>query len=94
MSDICSNKHGGNGESIAAFGGGKAEQRQRVLDAIKASEAGLTCDELAAQWGVHCNAISGRFTELKREGHIEKQLTRPTRTGKSARVYTATLGVA
>ena len=45
--------------------------RQRVLLAI--SESGeLTCRELAKIWGVAPNDISGRFTELRKDGTIIK----------------------
>ena len=59
MTDICERKHGGNPQSIAAYGTGKSKeaQRWRVLEAIRdAGDRGLTCDELAAQWatiGMH-----------------------------------------
>ena len=92
MEDICSNKHGGNPESVAAFGTGKDSQRQRVLQAIRESGGyGLTCDDVAKQFNCHCNAVSGRFAELKRLGLIRKIGTRPTRTGSRAGVFTVKL---
>ena len=73
--DICASKHGGNPESQAAnrrISAVKTKQRQAVLDAITASRTGLTCRELALQWCVGMNTISGRFSELKADGQIQK----------------------
>ncbi len=89
--DICAVNHGCNAESNAAFGEGKELLRQRVLAEIrKAGTRGLTVDELSKHWGVGCNALSGRFSELKVNSLIEKVGTRPTRTGSNAGVYVAT----
>lgn len=35
-----------------------------------AGNRGVTCRELADQWGTGMNCISGRFSELKRDGQI------------------------
>jgi hypothetical protein len=79
MEDICEAKHRGNSESVAASGD-KDAQRERVFDAIAASgDDGLTCDELSA--------ISGRFSELKKDGLIEMRGRRQTRSGSLAGVY-------
>ena len=65
-------------------------QRAKVLrEIVKAKDYGITVDELSAYWGVPPNQISGRFSELKRSGDIEKIGTRPTRGGKSAGVCRA-----
>ena len=68
--DICARKHGGNEQSKAAFAKikpGITTQRQRVLAEIKrAGNNGVTCRELASDWGVGMNAVSGRFSELRR----------------------------
>jgi predicted transcriptional regulator len=74
--DICQNKHQGNEQSTQAFQTKVAptlRQRQiEVLQAIKnAGNQGLTCKELAEAWGIGMNAISGRFSELKKLGEIE-----------------------
>lgn len=74
--DICANRHGGNTESRRAFE--KAEHGLvkncfRVLEAIKAAgENGLTAKEYSAQSGKPLNAISGRFTDLKKDKIIIK----------------------
>lgn len=76
MKDICKSRHRGNTESDAAFDKTKdaiPHQRQKVFDAIqKRPKLGFTCKELAEMWGVGMNAISGRFSELKRDGMIVK----------------------
>lgn len=76
MKDICKSRHKGNTESEAAFDKAKdtiPHQRQKVFEAIRLrSKKGLTCKELADLWAVGMNAISGRFSELKRDGLIEK----------------------
>ena len=77
--DITRNRHGGNPESIAAFEAIRnslPQQRSTVLQWIEAAHDGLTCKELAAAWGVGMNVISGRFSELKRDGLIAKRGTR------------------
>ena len=67
-----------------------AQQRAKVFDAIKRhGQYGLTVDGLSEIWGIPPNAISGRFTELKKEGRIKKIGTRRTRSGHAAGVYVA-----
>lgn len=47
--------------------------RQRVLETvIKAGTYGITCKELAHEYGLAMHHVSGRFTELKKEGKIIK----------------------
>jgi DNA-binding transcriptional regulator YhcF (GntR family) len=74
--DITRHRHRGNQESETAFERVRQvipEQRFEVLRAIRAAgKEGLTCKELAKQWGVDMNKISGRFSELKRDGMIRK----------------------
>lgn len=69
--DICGNRCRHNANSRAAnarIAPMKKEQRERVLVAVAAAgSAGITCKELAEQWGVGMNHISGRFSELKAE---------------------------
>ena len=74
--DVCQNKHQGNEQSTQAFQTKvkpTLKQRQiEVLQAINnAGNQGLTCKELAKAWEIGMNAISGRFSELKRLGEIE-----------------------
>jgi len=90
--DICRNKHQGNRESVRAFNSivaGLPFMRAEVLLRIQeAAQEGLTVHELADQLGTTPNAVSGRLTELKKMGRIQKVGTRPTPTGSSAGVYT------
>lgn len=76
--DICRNRHKGNEESHKAnLRVNKKLQRERVLSAIRnAGPVGLTCRELAELWDVGMNTISGRFSELKRDGLIRKDSVR------------------
>lgn len=78
--DICANRHQGNAQSMAAFQRvleSMPEQRANVARAIRhAGSHGLTCKELAERWGCGMNAISGRFSELKAKGLVEKVGTR------------------
>lgn len=74
--------------SQEAFGASDREsQRRRVLEAIRNAKDGITADELSAQWNVGVNALSGRFTELKRQGLIVVRGTRKTRAGCRAAVH-------
>jgi len=91
--DICRNRHRGNPESEAAFKSivaGLPFMRAEVLLRIhKADLAGLTVHELAEQLGTTPNTVSGRLTELKKEGRIRKVGMRPTPSGSRAAVYCA-----
>lgn len=77
--DITSNRHRGNIQSELAFEqatkSGKIDtDRRKVLEAvIEAGPIGLTCKELANQWGVGMNHLSGRFSELKKANKIKQQ---------------------
>ena len=75
--DICANRHKGNAESVAANPQGfrKRTSRNDVWVACHRS-AGATCRELADEWGVGMNQISGRFSELKKAGMIYRGKTR------------------
>lgn len=72
--DITANRHGGNAESRKAFeriAETLSDARAEVLCVIgRAGSQGMTCKEAAAELGVGMNAISGRFTELKKWGYI------------------------
>lgn len=89
--DICRNKHQDTPESVAAFEGitdSLKHRREEVRQAIEeAGEAGATVHEVARQMETHPNNISGRFTELKRDGLIEQTGRRPTPSGAKAGVY-------
>jgi len=89
--DICERKHKGNPESRLAFNVVKdkiSATQERILNAIKSSD-GLTCDELAVMFNATPNEISGRCSELKRDGKIYKSGTRKTRSGCSAAILKA-----
>jgi hypothetical protein len=91
--DICANRHGGNTESVAAFETVKdslTEKQWQVFKYIKARKSrGATVDEIACDLGKTPNAISGRVSELKRDGKIVKCGRRLTRSGCTAAVVKA-----
>ena len=70
--DICRNKHGGNPQSEAANRlVNKPRGRQQALDFIRArGSLGATSSEFALSVGKHPHQVSGRFSELKRDGDI------------------------
>lgn len=73
--DISENRHLGNAESQKAFKalqGVMPKMRQDALDWIKARGQGGTSQEYADSLGVPINKVSGRFSELKRDGLIRK----------------------
>jgi hypothetical protein len=84
--DICRNRHGGDPASEDVNreienSGAKNRQRARVYAAIvQTGDNGLTCKELAARWAVGMNTISGRFSELLKDGRVRKT---DRRRGKS-----------
>lgn len=74
--DICQDRHQGNEQSTQAFQTKvKPALRQRQIEVLQAinnaGNKGLTCKELSRTWQIGMNAISGRFSELKRLGEIE-----------------------
>jgi hypothetical protein len=91
--DICANRHKGTPTSVEAhkrIRGGLQTRREAVYDMIKECHlTGLTCDALAEFWKVNPNAISGRFSQLARDGRIERCGTRKTRSGCPAAVWRA-----
>lgn len=79
--DITANRHGGNAQSREAFEKIEAalpKMRNTVYAYVKAYSAsgGFTCRELGIVLQVGMNQISGRFTELRKDGLIKKQGTR------------------
>lgn len=80
MNDICKNRHNGNNESDNAFDGIKQTLTQKRAEVFLAiffeGQDGLTAQEYADIQGVGINTISGRFSELKRDGLIRKIGTR------------------
>ena len=90
--DVCARKHGGNEQSVSAFDyvmNTLTDRQARILLEIKARPAGATLDELAIHFRTNPNAISGRITDLKIKGRIERRGTRKTRSGCSAAVWVA-----
>lgn len=95
--DITSGRHGGNPESEAAQAGrshrAQSQRLKVLLQVHRAGFRGITADELAEKWGAEVNRISGRFSELSRDGLIErrdhkgKRITRRTRSGSRAAVW-------
>lgn len=90
--DICRNKHGGVETSMLADRRvQKSKDRALILGYIRASGAfGMTLYEMGVLLDRECNRISGRFTELKRDGQIiATETRRKTWTGSWATVYVA-----
>jgi hypothetical protein len=90
--DITARRHKGNPQSVAAFSVVKeriSASQERVLASIKAASAGMTCDELAVQFNATPNEISGRCSELLRDGRIKREGRRATRSGCMAAVLKA-----
>ena len=72
--DVTAHRHRGNQESRAAFAGIALTLTDRQADVLhrirETGDQGTTCKELAASMGVGMNVISGRFSELKRDGKL------------------------
>jgi hypothetical protein len=91
-SDITARKHGGNPQSVEAhkrIRKGLSARREAVYEWIEAAgKRGITVDEMAVWMNDTPNAISGRFSELARNGRIIRSgRTRKTRSGCSAVVW-------
>jgi predicted transcriptional regulator len=93
--DICANKHGGNQESAEAYLSTPAAERQAMRDrimryAMRRGRAGITIDEISSKAGLAPNCVSGRISELKRDGLlVATSERRNTRLGRAARVLVA-----
>jgi len=91
--DISARRHKGNEQSSAAFHVIKdrlTQAQERVLGIIKyKGDRGATVNEIAFALDTTPNAISGRVSELKRDGKIYKSGTRKTRSGCSAAILKA-----
>lgn len=94
--DVTQNRHKGAETSVKAhkrIRSGLQARREAIYASIKSygiATNGITVDELAYFWKTTPNAISGRFSELARDGRIKKIGTRKTRSGCSAAVWVAT----
>jgi len=63
--------------------------QQRVLNCIRNSD-GLTCNEIAEKLGLTPNQVSGRCSELKRDGKIHEAGKRLTKSGCTAAILKIT----
>lgn len=89
--DICTNRHKGNPESVEAFQSVKdrlTSAQKRVFDYIVLCQ-GATVDEIAIALDKTPNSISGRVTELLRDGKIKREGRRKTRSGCMAAILKA-----
>lgn len=92
LPDVCANKHGGNENSAAAYA--DTPQRKRDADretiiglARAAGPEGITCEEACDAMKTTPNVISGRFSELVRDGVLKRDGKRRTRSGCWAAVH-------
>lgn len=62
---------------------------RRVFQEIKNATAGMTCDEVEVALGMTHQTASARVNQLMNSGHIVRlgDITRPTRSGRSAAVW-------
>jgi hypothetical protein len=92
-SDLCASNHKGADTSTEAFQSTpdsvRASQRKSILEYIKTqSLRGCTCDEIEVALQLSHQGASARCTELLALELIFYGIDRrPTRAGKSARVY-------
>lgn len=87
--DICSNRHGGNPESVAAHKTvvpSKQKQLAVVLQALKELGEG-TCEQVEIKTGMKHQTCSARFADAKREGLIVKAGQGKTLSGCTAGVW-------
>jgi hypothetical protein len=89
--DICANRHGGSETSIAAHEGTSQEKRdsdkRRILELSQRDE-GVTLHEACEDMKRNPNELSGRFSEMVRDGQLSRRgETRKTPTGSSAKVH-------
>lgn len=74
--DICTNRHQGNAQSQAAFQqleSALPEWRKRVLEFVRScGQHGATSKEIAKHFGKTINELSGRRSELLRDGFLRE----------------------
>ena len=69
--DICGRKHGGNACSVDANKRAPKEiDRRRLIELLNEAVDGLTLKEACSAMGKTPNALSGRVSELKRDGLV------------------------
>jgi len=75
--DVCRNRHLGNPQSVVANPsmGRKRRDKAWVFEIIGSSK-GVTSKEIALRMGRRLNCISGRISELKKEGLVRVDGTR------------------
>lgn len=71
-----------------------ASMRGRILNLIRHSENGQTCDECEVLTGMRHQTVSARIRELFESGHVVflsdgPEGKRQTRSGRDARIYVA-----
>lgn len=67
--------------------------RKKVLEAIAGAEDGATCDQIEVALHMRHQTASARVRELALMGYIEDTgVRRPTRSGRTARVYAVSQG--
>lgn len=86
MKDICSNRHGGNAESVEA-NRAVNKSRLRLLILANLRFRDMTCEEVENATGLSHQTCSARFSELKRDGLIEPTKRRKTRSGRWAMAW-------
>ena len=94
--DICSNRHGGNPESRAAFNkisGHTAAQEAEILSLLASFPGGLISEQIEDALSLGRSSVSARISELKRRGLVGlkdigdgKYERRRTRSGCTAAV--------
>ncbi len=92
VADTCARRHKGNEQGTAAFHVIKdkiSHAQACVLETLRDHPDGMTSEEIADDMNTTVNVISGRCSELKRDGKIYKSGTRKTRSGCSAAILKA-----
>lgn len=90
--DLCTRKHKGNANSIAAHESIKESKRvihSRILAELRAAPSGLSYEEIAIRCGLRLPSASARISELKALGEIAQSGKRPTSSGRLGAVYVA-----
>lgn len=89
--DICKNRHRGADTSVLANAqANKDQDRAAILGLVKlAGLDGLTLSQACQLLGKDANRISGRFTELVRDGKVRIDGRRQNPRGNWERVYVA-----
>lgn len=86
--DVCGARHGGDENSEAANRVTNKEiSRARIVAFLKGcGDRGATCEDISIALDLGYTSASARCSELRRDGTVEVQGKRPTRTGCKAAV--------